>query len=213
MSQKGCKVFYRKLVAPMYVNPEMGAPGSVDALYRYPQTFRFARRHWPHEGAGRILDIGNATIAAVYLQNEFGLPVQNTQGNLDAGAVWPSGRFSMVFCMEVIEHVWNPLLLLNTIADKLDAGGMLILSTPSGCEMDWGPAHVVEYPPDRLMALFVRAGYDVIDSMTIRVPVWYGIWHRRYGIRPGIRWLLRRLWYKPVHQLGSTRVYALKSRP
>jgi len=42
------------------------------------------------------------------------------------------GRFDVVTCFEVIEHLGNPEGLLDTIARTLNPGGLLVLSTPNG---------------------------------------------------------------------------------
>jgi len=41
------------------------------------------------------------------------------------------GQFDLVTCMEVIEHVADPTLFLDSLADRLASGGLLIMSTPN----------------------------------------------------------------------------------
>jgi len=204
-------MFYRPIVNSMYVNPEMGTVNSVEALYRYPQTFALARRYWPFS-VDCVLDIGDETVAATYMRKAFRLPVLSTHGDLDSDAIWPCGHFMVVFCMEVLEHIWNPLSLLRRIKDTLSDDGILLLTTPSGFQMDWGPAHTVEHAYDRLLQLIHKSGFIVIEAVDIKIPVWWGLWHKRYGIRPAIRWVIRKLFFGPTHQLGSTRAYLLKKR-
>jgi SAM-dependent methyltransferase len=47
-----------------------------------------------------------------------------------AGA-WPGQRFDVVFCGEVIEHVFSPDRLLRQLASVLHADGVIVLSTPN----------------------------------------------------------------------------------
>ena len=41
------------------------------------------------------------------------------------------GRFDLVTCMEVIEHVADPAAFIGELASRLAPGGLLILSTPN----------------------------------------------------------------------------------
>jgi 2-polyprenyl-6-hydroxyphenyl methylase/3-demethylubiquinone-9 3-methyltransferase len=41
------------------------------------------------------------------------------------------GRFDLVTCMEVIEHVADPAVFVEALAKRLAPGGLLILSTPN----------------------------------------------------------------------------------
>jgi 2-polyprenyl-6-hydroxyphenyl methylase/3-demethylubiquinone-9 3-methyltransferase len=41
------------------------------------------------------------------------------------------GRFDLITCMEVIEHVADPAAFVNALAKRLARGGLLIMSTPN----------------------------------------------------------------------------------
>ena len=49
-----------------------------------------------------------------------------------AGAVEDlQGRFDLITCMEVVEHVADPAAFVTALSKRLAAGGLLILSTPN----------------------------------------------------------------------------------
>ena len=57
--------------------------------------------------------------------------VNARQCDLDEGICFEKESFDLVFCGEVIEHVFDPDLLLDEIWRILAPGGHLILSTPN----------------------------------------------------------------------------------
>jgi 2-polyprenyl-6-hydroxyphenyl methylase/3-demethylubiquinone-9 3-methyltransferase len=89
------------------------------------------------------------------------------------------GRFDLVTCMEVIEHVADPALFVNALAQRLSPGGLLVMSTPNATSrsklmmitIGEGFGHIPRgthdfdkfIPPERLKALLSEAGLSCID--------------------------------------------------
>jgi 2-polyprenyl-6-hydroxyphenyl methylase/3-demethylubiquinone-9 3-methyltransferase len=89
------------------------------------------------------------------------------------------GEFDLITCMEVIEHVADPAAFVRGLADRLAAGGLLIMSTPNAT--GWSrllmitigegfgriPRGTHEFDrfiaPDRLKALLSGAGLKCLD--------------------------------------------------
>lgn len=80
--------------------------------------------------------------------------------------------FDVVTCFEVIEHVADPLLLLENIKRVLRPGAALIISTPNrrantpwwptnACASLSSPFHLREYTPDSLLRLLSRSFSEV----------------------------------------------------
>ena len=89
------------------------------------------------------------------------------------------GRFDLITCMEVIEHVADPARFLKALAERLAPGGLLILSTPNAT--GWSKLLMITLaeglgriprgthqfgkfiPPERMKALLGDAGLTCLD--------------------------------------------------
>lgn len=89
------------------------------------------------------------------------------------------GRFDLVTCMEVIEHVADPARFVGTLAQRLAPDGLLILSTPNAT--GWSKLLMIDVAeslgqiprgthqfdkfitPERMRRFLVEAGLDCID--------------------------------------------------
>jgi len=93
------------------------------------------------------------------------------------------GRFDLVTCMEVIEHVAEPAAFVTALAKRLAQGGLLIMSTPNATS--WSRLLLITIgegigkvprgthdfgkfiPPERLKVLLADAGLACIDVQGI----------------------------------------------
>jgi 2-polyprenyl-6-hydroxyphenyl methylase / 3-demethylubiquinone-9 3-methyltransferase len=64
------------------------------------------------------------------------------------------GKFDLITCMEVIEHVADPAVFLKALAKRLAAGGLLVMSTPNATS--WS----------RLMMITIGEGFGQIPKGT-----------------------------------------------
>ena len=114
--------------------------------------------------------------------------VSFVQGSIYDNLSSTLGRFSAAICLEVIEHLYAPRVLVKTITDLLEPGGKLILSTPyhgylknvalalSG-KMDqhftalWDHGHIKFWSPHTLESLFREGGFEDIRIRRVgRIP-------------------------------------------
>jgi 2-polyprenyl-6-hydroxyphenyl methylase/3-demethylubiquinone-9 3-methyltransferase len=73
------------------------------------------------DAAPELIDAARAHAAAQGLEIDYrAVPVEELDG-----------RFDLVTCLEVIEHVAEPLAFLRSLAARLAPGGLMILSTPN----------------------------------------------------------------------------------
>lgn len=132
---------------------------------------------------GRVLDIGERNPFTIRLEEKYGIKVENTCGDLDM--IELEGKYNTIFCLEVIEHLMNPLRLLEQINKILEPDGTLFLSTPKHKpHFLWDKHHFTELDEYRLNALVTRAGFEIVrKQFFLTMPLW---WYFT-GFRPFLR--------------------------
>jgi SAM-dependent methyltransferase len=95
------------------------------------------------------------------------------------------GNYDTIFCLEVIEHLMNPLRLLEQINRILEPDGKVFLSTPKHKpHFLWDKYHFTELDEYRFNALVTRAGFESVRIRFFRtMPIW---WYFT-GFRPFLR--------------------------
>jgi glycosyltransferase involved in cell wall biosynthesis len=192
-----------KLVDDLYAEDEYGS----HILHSLERAQRFNR--WmadtisPHVGA-RVLEIGagigNITswllprdlyVASdinpqylAYLSNmALGKPYLSVDRiDLEDAACFERwhGRFDTVVCLNVLEHVRDPLTALANMRSALAPGGRLILYVPQGpglySSLDEVLGHRCRYRRDMLAGELAQAGFtveSVRDFNRVSVPGWW----------------------------------------
>jgi SAM-dependent methyltransferase len=107
-------------------------------------------------------------------------------------------RYDTILAFEVLEHIFNPLVFLNSIKRLLSNNGSIYLSTPYQLpQIIKAIHHYHEIPTDRLMWLFDEARLKIVRSGKITIA---GNWYEHiHGIRPILRYFQK------------TRIYELKN--
>ncbi|NLE76978.1 MAG: class I SAM-dependent methyltransferase [Chloroflexi bacterium] len=156
-------------------------------------------------GAGYLLDAGRALgwsvqgvelspYAARQAQETLGLPV--VQGDLQSAGL-PPGSFDLVVMRELLEHVEEPLALLQEARRVLRPQGLLWVQVPNDLEglrmrlfrpVWWliPPLHLTYFTRETLAAMLERAGFGVAAWRTwgsLGRDLWM-IWGARW---PGLR--------------------------
>jgi 2-polyprenyl-3-methyl-5-hydroxy-6-metoxy-1,4-benzoquinol methylase len=113
--------------------------------------------------------------AAVAAREQFGLEVlQGFAEEIDL----PAATFDAVCAWHVLEHISEPLRVIERVREWVAPGGHLFLEVPNiasvqasrrgaGWAMLFPEHHVAHYSPTSLRALLERAGFDVRLTRTV----------------------------------------------
>ena len=148
-------------------------------LRRLEETIDFIE---PRDMKGFILDVGEPNFVGRKLSEHFRMvAVRNTSApdfNVRLGIPRPPYCYRTVLCLEVVEHVMNPLQLVKQLAARLASHGALYLSTPvrnpTGTWFNRS-YHFTEYDVDKVCTMLDYAGFEVCKVHTFRsIPIWEG---------------------------------------
>jgi len=177
---------------------------------------------FPERGDGRrVLDIGCAAgyLSEALVERGFsvacidwpGTPhpptVEFSGGDLDDGLGPVDGRFEYIICADVIEHLRDPLRLLQECRQRLAPGGTLMASLPNSAHwyFRWNvlmgrfpqherglfdSTHLHFYNWKGWVSLLYRAGFSVQTWRPSAVPVGLALprWDESFPVR-GLEWL------------------------
>jgi SAM-dependent methyltransferase len=85
---------------------------------------------------------------------------------------FPDGSFKAIYCSHLLEHVYDPVSLLNECFRVLAPGGRLVITTPN--VQSWGHRHFGQHwigldPPRHLVIFTLRALHDLTENAGYRI--------------------------------------------
>lgn len=134
---------------------------------------------------GACCDISPKNAKMDFIKRYHGVDVEQIEIS-DLNTYPVVGRYDTVFCLEVIEHLQNPLFFMRNVQLILNKGGSIYLSCPGRPQFLWTEKHFIEYTPKHLKKWILDPlGLRIIRRKRIRInhPWW---WYFR-GIRPFFR--------------------------
>jgi SAM-dependent methyltransferase len=150
-------------------------------------------------GAGRLLDVGCNEGRGLRLYADNGFQVEGLELNEAAAAVArrrgfrvhteplaqfrPEEPFDVVILANVLEHAWDPVLMLGEVRRLMRPEGEVWISCPNAASLwrrlfgrawvNWHvPYHLWHFSPATLEAVLARAGYEVAALDTLSPAVW-----------------------------------------
>ena len=110
------------------------------------------------------IDAGGDVIAAARAHAEAqGLSIDYHAGDVIAFSSANAGRFDVVTCLEVVEHVTDVQAFVDAIARLLKPGGLLVFSTPNRTPASWA---VLIAGAERIARLIPEGGHSWKQFLT-----------------------------------------------
>jgi len=148
---------------------------------------------------GKIADMGCENAKSNYLANYFNVEIDQVDYDFNFDFPLPK-KYDTILCLEVLEHLQNPLFFMKNVKNMLTPKGVLYLSTPSRFRFLWTEKHFFEMS-QRHLRKWILAPLDLkimrskSRGMTFKRPWWFYF----TGIRP-----LFRLFF------DNTRIYEIR---
>jgi len=189
-------------------NRRAGERGSARAYLPSRPWYGFAidllsRRLPGGTDRGRALDVGCGMGEFLLLLRELGFEAEGVEGNrkeweqarslgfsirmadLEEGLPFPERAFTLITCLEVIEHIARAEALLEEIHRVLKPGGHLLLTAPNFSFLNnrlhylggSGPLnegiHLRHFNRNRLLFLLGESGFQVVGKNSYGpIPLW-----------------------------------------
>ena len=141
------------------------------------------------------LDVGEPNFIGKYL----GVEDNTKECDFNVWLEAHDKKYKTIVCLEVLEHVMNPLMFLYDLKWYLTEDGKLYISTPLIPFISWYQwnEHFTEYKEANLDILFKYAGFKIVRKRIFRPFKW---WFYFTGIRPFARLMMRNIIYELVKE-------------
>ena len=137
----------------------------------------------------KVLDIGSRNLFTKEIESVFNIKIDNTTGDLDYELVtmsWDGQSqkgYDLVICSHIIEHLMNPLLMVENIKKVMTDNGNLVIAYPVRWTKEWH-RHFHEIPKRDMWNLIAKAKMKVVyweeHNAHKNFPLYF-------GVRPYIR--------------------------
>lgn len=170
-----------------------GMQSTTQSKFRYNQTIRYLRDKL--KATDKILDIGARNELTRLIENEFDVNVDNTRGDLDTHFTTTDRYYDVIICSHVLEHLFNPIGLLNTLDEISEADAVMFVMLPCRPKWLWTKQHYHEIDYYRLSALAENSGWQIIKRE------YFKAWRNPLSYFTGIRMFLRLFFEWNVHYI------------
>lgn len=143
-----------------------------------------------------LADMGEPNLKKKFIEELIGVNIESVHGwDFDYPESDWLKSYGTIFCLEVLEHLMNPLLFLDDVRDNLKDDGVIYLATPYRYHFLWNSHHYHEIDHKRIRWLFEKAGLKIVKEG--RARLFNGWKFHLAGVRP----LLRPLTFTRIYKL------------
>lgn len=134
----------------------------------------------------KCLDIGEINPKMEYIKSKLSLLVDQAKGVDFNFASYGLNYYDVVFALEVIEHLQNPLFFMNELKKCLKENGSIYVTMPCNPRWLWVGGHYFEIPPNHFNKW-------IVEPLGLKITKYKRIYHISdlKGIFIGFRPLMR----------------------
>jgi len=168
-----------------YINPGICTKEAI--MYIDKRIFR-KTSEFINNLKGKIADIGCINAKSLYISKSFNVNIDQIDCDFNFD-VLPVNKYDIIFCLEVLEHLQNPLFFMKNLKLMLRENGIIYLSTPGRPQILWTKHHFFEMNEKHLTKWILEPlGLKIIKrkKIMLRRP----FWTYSTGIRPLLRFFL-----------------------
>ena len=165
---------------------------SSNYLYANRNKFQTSSRHnwlvkfFHNKLVSKIIDIGCKNPLGDRLINKYDVVIDNTDNvDLDIFFFDYPEKYDTVLCLDVLEHLFNPLHCLLEIRKIMKSSARLYVGLPRRGKLLWTDGHFHEIDDYRFQLLAKRADFKIIK--THKYKIWRNLFFYLKGIRPFLR--------------------------
>jgi SAM-dependent methyltransferase len=171
----------------------------ASGLYRFWLKWDGDMGFHARQGQGRLLDVGCNEGRGLSLYAANGFQVEGLELNEAAAALArrrgfsvhtaalaqfrPPERYDVVVLAHVLEHAWDPVMMLGEVRRLVRPGGQVWISCPNAASLwrqvfgrawvNWHvPYHLWHFSPGSLEAILKRSGYEIAALKTFTPALW-----------------------------------------
>jgi hypothetical protein len=163
--------------------PVESAGYAQGARRRFAATLAFVR-----DLPAPVLDLGPPNALARAVEARFAAGIEHTGAHdLDREPLrgFRPGPWGAITAFEILEHVLNPLFVLDGCRDVLRPDGVLYVTVPRRHPHEWlfgkSPEHFHEFAPDELRWVIDKAGFAIARLEIANTS------EMAFGVRPLLR--------------------------
>jgi len=137
---------------------------------------------------GKCCDIGEGNAKMEFIKSVLNIEVDQLDlpdFNFDRFNPELYCQYDTVFCLEVIEHLQNPLFFMRELRSLIKPGGVIYLSTPGRPRIIWNKHHFFEMDPSHFNKwILAPLNLKIIRKAKVRIS---RPWYKYIGFRPLLR--------------------------